>query len=113
MAFFLCRLLPPRPSFAADMNEAERAAMGAHAAYFGDLSRRGQVVVFGLVADPAGPWGVAVLEVADEGEAQDLTSADPAIRAGIGLRYEIHPMPLASARPARLEQAGQNTERTP
>jgi uncharacterized protein YciI len=83
------------------MDEAERAAMGAHGAYLGGLATEGVVVVFGLVADPAGPWGVAVLEAAAVEEVEAITQADPAIRAGLGLRYEILPMPMASARPTR------------
>jgi hypothetical protein len=55
-------------------------------------------VVFGLVADPAGPWGVGVIEVADEAEVKALTGNDPVITANIGLTYEILAMPRVMAR---------------
>lgn len=90
--FFLCRLVPPRPSFAMDMNPDERAAMQRHVGYWTSLLQRGTAIVFGPVADPAGPWGLGVLRLR-EGESLDaLTSQDPAILAGIGLRYETLPM---------------------
>ena len=52
MPFYFCRLLPPRPSFAHDMNEAERALMGEHSAYLQKLAEKGTAVLFGPVADP-------------------------------------------------------------
>jgi len=33
-SFFLVRLLPPRPSFIADMSDAERKFMGDHVTYW-------------------------------------------------------------------------------
>lgn len=94
--FVFCRLLPPRASFAADMTENEAAAMQAHGAYWRGLADKGQAVLFGLVADPAGPFGVGVLRLADGAEARAITAADPAIAANIGLRYEIFAMPFAT-----------------
>lgn len=90
---YLCRLIPPRPSFAADMSEAERRIMGEHVAYWTALADRGVALAFGPVADPAGGWGVGILAVADEAALERLRSDDPAIRAGIGFRYESLPMP--------------------
>lgn len=90
---YLCRLIPPRPSFAADMSEAERRVMQEHVAYWTRLADRGVALVFGPVADPAGVWGVAILAVADEAELARLRAEDPAIRAGAGFRYESFPMP--------------------
>lgn len=59
--YYLCRLLPPRPSFALDMNAEEKAMMGEHAAYWRSM-----------------------LEA--------IRDANPAIKAGKGLRYEVLPM---------------------
>src|SRR5574342_195034 len=92
MKTFFCRLLPPRPTFAQDMSPAEAKAMQEHAVYWRECMARGQVVVFGLVADPAAAFGIVIIEVADEDDALRLTANDPAIRAGHGLRYEVHPM---------------------
>lgn len=101
MKTFFCRLLPPRPTFAQDMSAAEAKAMQEHAVYWRECMARGQVVVFGLVADPAAAFGVVIIEVADEDEARRLTANDPAIRAGHGLRYEIHLMPRGAVYPPK------------
>ena len=96
--FFFCRLVPPRPSFALDMQPEELAAMQRHVGYWTALLARGTALVFGPVADPAGPWGLGVLRVR-EGESLDaFIDGDPAIQAGIGLRYETLPMMKAVAR---------------
>ena len=93
---FYCKLVPPRPAFAQNMSPTEAQAMQNHGAYWRDQMRSGQVVVFGLVADPTAAFGVVILEVPDAEAARRLTADDPAIQAGFGLRYEIHPMPLGA-----------------
>jgi len=90
--FFLTRLIPPRPDFPRTMNAEEAAAMAKHAAYCRGLLASGQAVVFGPVADPAGVWGLGVVIAADESAALTMTDADPVIRSGLGLRYEVVPM---------------------
>jgi hypothetical protein len=37
-------------------------------------------------------WGLGVIKAADEGAALAITEADPVIRSGLGLRYEVTPM---------------------
>jgi uncharacterized protein YndB with AHSA1/START domain len=91
-AFFFCRLIPPRPRFAFDMSEEERAVMAAHSAYWRERLGAGEVVVFGPVADPAGPWGLGVVRAADPAAVEAFAAADPAILSGRGFRYEILPM---------------------
>jgi uncharacterized protein YciI len=96
---FLCRLNPPRPSFAVDMTAEERALMGEHVAYWRGLLDEGRVVAFGPVADPAGGWGVSVLDVEDEAAAQAMIAADPVnVRGDAGFRYDVFAMPGAFAR---------------
>jgi uncharacterized protein YndB with AHSA1/START domain len=96
--FFFCRLLPPRPTFAHDMNADEREVMQAHAGYWRGLLDRGAAVVFGPVADPNGPWGLGVVRATNEQVMNDLRDGDPAILSGRGFRYEILPMLRAVAR---------------
>ena len=96
---FLCRLIPPRPSFAMDMTPSERQAMEKHVAYWTGLLQKGKVIAFGPVADPKGPWGVGIISVADEAEARAFQANDPAILASIGLRYEAYPMPRLVTKP--------------
>ncbi len=93
MKYFLCRLIPPRTTFAQNMTAAEAKVMAEHAAYWHELSGKGKAIIFGPVADPKGVWGVVILEVEDEAEGQYLTAHDPAITAKIGARFEILPMP--------------------
>jgi uncharacterized protein len=98
MAFFLCQLAGPRPSFALDMTEAEQSLMGAHAGYWGELLRSGQALVFGPVLDPQASWGLGIVETADAGAARTLTDNDPVILSGTGFSYNIHPMPVVMLR---------------
>ena len=96
--YFLCRLLPPRPSFALDMSPSDAKAMQDHVAYWTDLLGKGKAIAFGPVMDPKGPWGVGIVSVRDRDELRALQENDPAIRAQIGLRYEAYEMPrLVSA----------------
>jgi uncharacterized protein YndB with AHSA1/START domain len=92
---FHCRLIPPRPDFAFTMSEAERALMGEHAKYLGGKLAEGSVILFGPVADPAGPWGLGILRAEDEAGVKALTDGDPTVRSGLGFRYEILPMMTA------------------
>lgn len=91
--FFLCRLLAPRPTFPADMSEAEARLMGEHVAYWQPGLEDGTVLVFGPVFDPKGAWGVAVIRTDGAQRAKELTDGDPIVRAGLGFRYDILPMP--------------------
>jgi uncharacterized protein len=91
MAHFLYQLIPPRTTFATDMTATEGDVMAQHGAYWQGQLERGKVVVFGPVSDPAGPWGLGVLDVDDRDEAMALVHADPAITSGLAT-YAIHPM---------------------
>jgi uncharacterized protein YndB with AHSA1/START domain len=90
--YFVCRLVPPRPSFAIDMSAAEAEMMQQHAAYWSEKLARGVAIVFGPVADPKGAWGLGLVRAADEAEVRSLRDGDPAIRSGFGFSYEILPM---------------------
>jgi uncharacterized protein len=72
MNYFLYRLIPPRPSFARDMTEAEATIMQEHFAYWLGLLEQRKVVVVGPVVDPKGTYGMALLEVEDEALAENL-----------------------------------------
>jgi uncharacterized protein len=99
MRAFFCKLIAPRPTFAQDMSAEEAALMQEHAVYWRDWMVKGRVVTFGLVADPAGAYGIAVLEVDDEAAVRSLTANDPTIRSGRGFRFDVYPMPLGAAHP--------------
>jgi uncharacterized protein YndB with AHSA1/START domain len=90
--YYLCRLIPPRPSFTKDMTAEERAVMMSHAKYWRELLGRGAAIVFGPVADPSGPWGMGVAAAASEAELREMLAGDPAIKSERGFRYESMPM---------------------
>jgi uncharacterized protein YndB with AHSA1/START domain len=89
---FFCKLIPPRPSFPFDMTEAERAVMQAHVGYWQAQLNAGVALLFGPVADPSGAWGAGVVRVPDATALQAHCDNDPAIRSGVGFRYETYPM---------------------
>jgi len=93
MAAFFCKLHPPRASFAADMTPEEAAIMASHVEYWRHWLDKGHVVAFGMVWDPAGPYGIGIVEFDDETAAQSFTSNDPTTQSGRGFRWEVLPMP--------------------
>jgi uncharacterized protein YciI len=92
MQHFFVKLIAPRPSFAMDMNEDEKAVMAERAAYWKAKLDQGEVIVFGPVLDPSGPYGAGVLAVADEAAARAFAANDPAIKSKRGFTCEIYPM---------------------
>ena len=96
MAYFLCRLKPPRPTFPTDMSEAEAKAMAAHAMYWQAEAQAGSVIVFGPVLDPAGAWGLGIIEAEDDAAVRRFVGGDPVMGAGFGFSCDILPMPSAN-----------------
>ena len=86
---YLLYLNPPRPTFAMDMSNEEREVMGRHVAYWTKFMEEGKVVAFGPVFDPAGAYGVGIVEVESDEQLQDFMANDPA--NGIN-SYEYYPM---------------------
>jgi len=101
MNTYYCKLIPPRATFLADLDDDERRLMQAHGAYWHGCMQQGKAVVFGVVADPAAAFGVGIIEVEDEVEARALTAADPVILSGRGFRYEMHEMPRGAVHKGR------------
>lgn len=91
-AVFVNRLIGPRPTFPADMSEAERAVMNQHAVYWAPLVENGTVIVLGPVGDPTGPYGLGVVRSADAAANAAILAQDPAIKSGMGFRYETAQM---------------------
>ena len=99
MPHFLCRLTPPRSTFMADMSDEERSLMGAHVFYWRPFVEVGTVIAMGPVADPAGAWALAIIEVASPQALGALLARDPAILAERGFHYTTYPMPTIAVRP--------------
>ena len=76
------RLQAPRPTFALDMTDDERAVMSRHAAYWQPLIDSGRMVIFGPVLDSSGSWGLGVVEADDEEELLAFAAGDPVVTSG-------------------------------
>ncbi len=90
------RLIPPRGDFASTMTDNERAVMGRHVTYWMGHVDAGVALIFSLVADPAGDWGMAVVQTDSLAQVTELENADPVVFEGVG-RYEVLPLPHAIA----------------
>jgi uncharacterized protein YciI len=102
MKHFYYKLIPPRPTFPADMTEAEGAIMQEHFSYWQSLIADGKAVAYGPVMDPKGTYGIAIVLADDVEAVQEMGRGDPAIKAKAGFGLEVHEMPGAmSARATR------------
>ncbi|MEV6491668.1 YciI family protein [Actinoplanes sp. NPDC051633] len=95
---FAYRLQSPRPTFVVDMTDEEKAVMAEHTEYWKGLLADGVAVCFGAVLDPAGPYGLAVVEAEDQAHIERIAAGDPAVRSG--MTAQAHPMPGGFVRPA-------------
>jgi hypothetical protein len=100
MPHYFCTLRPPRTTFIADMTSDEAQLMRAHREYWTPRVEAGVVVAMGPVADPAGGYGVAIIEAASEAALEVMLEAEPVIAAGRGFAYENCPMLGVAVRPA-------------
>ena len=76
--YYVLHLLPPRPTFAMDMNEEEKAIMQQHVVYWKGLLDAGSAIVYGPVIDPKGPYGLGIVWTLSEEQLQSMISKDPA-----------------------------------
>jgi hypothetical protein len=74
------------------MTADERALMGEHAKYWGRKLGEGVVVAFGPVLDPAGAWGLGLVQAQDDAELHAFEQGDPLIAANRGFRIEALPI---------------------
>ena len=81
------------------MSAAEREVMLAHQDYWRPRVDAGEVIAMGPVADPAGGYGVMIVEAATQRQLESWQNGDPAIRAGLGFVYENFPMPAIRTAP--------------
>lgn len=100
MAYFHLMLQPPRPSFPGDANAEEMAAMAEHAGYWRAHAEDGKAIAVGPVFAEGHTFGIAIVDVDGHEEAQMLADNDPAIKAGLGFRFIISPMPSIILRQA-------------
>jgi len=93
MAHFMLRLIGPRPTFPADATDDEREAMRLHAEYWQVKADAGTAIAVGPVFDPAGVWGMALVEADSAEQATRLGEQDPVTLSGLGFRYTVSPIP--------------------
>jgi uncharacterized protein len=93
---FFFKLIPPRPTFAQDMDERERGLMAQHSRYLHNHFAAKRVLIYGPVIGPDGAFGMAVFEVENESEARSIAENDPTILAMLH-RFELYPMRLGAA----------------
>ena len=98
MTTFVLRLIAPRPTFAQDMSDEERAIMGRHAAHWKPYLEAGRMVVFGPVLDDTGSYGLAVVEAEDEDALRAFAADDPVVTTGTA-RFELGRMLAGFVRP--------------
>jgi len=87
--YFALKLVPCRPTFSKDMTAEERAIMQQHIVYWKDLMDKGKVIAFGPVLDPAGAYGLGIIEADSEDEVKAFIADDP---AGVINTYEYYQM---------------------
>lgn len=91
MKAYLTKWIPPRHDFLETITEQEKALFQVHGDWQAELRAQGLIVAHGPVVDPAGSYGVALWEIADDASIEALTAQDPIVSAGVG-RYEHFPM---------------------
>jgi uncharacterized protein YciI len=101
MPHYLCKLRPPRTTFTWDTAGAQARLMRAHREYWTPRVETGVVIAMGPVADPAGDYGVAIIEAASEAALEAMQEADPIIAAGCGFAYENRRMLGIAVRPSQ------------
>jgi uncharacterized protein YciI len=94
MKFFFFKLLAPRNDFMQTMSADELSLMKEHGKYLQSLMGKGLIAAFGPVANPHEAFGMALATLPDGVDPESLTSNDPTIKANVGFKYEISPMPL-------------------
>ena len=93
MQRFLFKLIPPRSSFAQDMDDGERNLMQEHAAYWNHLlGKRYRTCLWPSLRSKR-ILGMAIIEVENEAAAKGLALNDPTIKANLHT-FEIHPREL-------------------
>jgi uncharacterized protein YciI len=97
---FFMRLIAPRPMFPGSMTPEELALMGRHKEYVAQAFEAGKVLAYGPVLDPAGAFGIALLEMDDLAEAESFARNDPSIAGGMNT-FTLAPMFIAASQKSR------------
>jgi uncharacterized protein YciI len=97
MKHFFYKLIPPRRDFHLTQNENEKVIMQEHAAYWAGLTADKKAIIYGPVFHEEGVFGIAVIEVATDEEANEIAKNDPAISSNLNT-YELSSMKIGLIR---------------
>ena len=79
------------------MTAEEKSIMQAHVGYWTNSLKRGDAIAFGPVADPAGGYGIVIIQLPEDTDPSALRDNDPVMKANAGFRTEIYSMPMLIA----------------
>jgi uncharacterized protein YciI len=91
MKHFFYKLIPPRRDFHLAQNESEKVIMQKHAAYWAGLTADKKAIIYGPVFHEEGVFGIAIIEVASDEEANEIAKNDQAVSSNLNT-YELSPM---------------------
>lgn len=80
---YLIRYRPPRDNFATNITEKEKVIVENHFTYLQKLHQEKKLLLAGRTEDAE--LGIAVVNAADEKEAEEILVNDPAVRDGVFL----------------------------
>lgn len=89
---YLLMYYPPRKDFVSSQTKEESDAIGRHFMYLKELHEKKVVQMAGRVDDAR--FGIALLDVNNAEEAEQIMKNDPAVMAGV-FRAELLPFLLA------------------
>ena len=81
MNYFLIRYRPPRDSFLIDATDHEKGIVAEHFEYLQKLHSEKKLILAGRTNDAE--IGLAILNVTDESEAEEILTNDPVIKEGV------------------------------
>ena len=93
---FLYKLYPLSPTLYLDQNVEEKGIMQQHTQYWMELKDKTEIIVYGSVFAPKGVYGMVVIEVESEEEADFIAEHDPAVSSKI-CNYDLIPMLIGIA----------------
>ncbi len=91
MKYFLCKYLPPRADFLANMNADESEWMRQRTVFLNLLLAEELIIAHGPVMDPSGGYGLSLYVIPDDQDIAAITALDPLMHHGAG-HYEHHPI---------------------
>ena len=94
---YLYKIYPPRHDFYLNQNADEKKVLSQHIKYWQALSDKKLSVVYGPIYEPKGTFRMAIIEVRNRDEAENIAMQDPAILSGI-FTYVLFPMQMGIVR---------------